>query len=273
MQLSRLCKFVVCFFLLPVFTSDLSDDDLVVTPLFMDALKPSVVRDLINGSDQITYLAFPAFSFDDDDDDELDEEEHRRFLWAAGRQRDHEVVIRLLQKNGGEDLLAEILEAFYQNGRPESQVDVVFFLDHCNSCREKSVANLLETMEKISNEAIVTEAVRLFELGGSHEINDMFLFMTEPLPVPRLVRRLNDDAASFAKLLLMAAGNRLRLGVRRLLQIPGAPQAIEWLTLYNQAHENEIEAELHYIATIAHEELSFYDTMLLRLCAIHDQVI
>jgi hypothetical protein len=268
MQLSRLCKFAACFSLFQIFASELSDEDLVVESLFRDAITARAVNDLTGGSPQITYLAFPSFSLDGDDG--MDGEDHRRFLWAAGKQRDIEVTIRLLQRSGGDDLLSEMLEAFYQNGRPESQVEPLFFLDHCNSCREQSSQNLLDFMVEVSDEAIVEEAIRLFELGLDHEINDVFLFMTEPLPVPRLVRRLRADMKLFAKTLFMSASNRLWMGAMRLLQMREAPLAVERLEQYNQAHGNEIEEELQYIAAIPRRDISFYDHMLLRLCAIYD---
>lgn len=199
-------------------------------------------------------------------DDAMDEEEHRRLMWAAGIAKDHRTAIRLLYRDGGERLLMEMHEAFNQCGKPECQAEALFFLNHCNCCRDQATNNVIDAMEKIREEAIVREGVRLFELGLDHEINDLYLFITQPAPVTRLIKRLHDNPEFFTRLLLTAVRSRLRMGVRRLLQMRGAAEAVEQLVLYNRMHRSVgIDDELEYIEAVRRADIQLYDNILSRL--------
>jgi hypothetical protein len=204
-------------------------------------------------------------------EDALSEVEHKRLLLVAGQAKDHRAAIRLLYKDGGERLLMAMHEAFNQSGKPEFQAEALFFLNHCNCCRDQATNNLIDAMGEIREEAIVQEGVRLFELGLEHDINDLYLFMTQPAPVTRLIKRLHENPEFFTRLLLTAVRSRLRMGVRRLLQMRGAAEAVEQLGLYSRMHRDvRIEDELEYIEEVRRADMCLHENILSRFNAIFD---
>jgi hypothetical protein len=126
-------------------------------------------------------------------------------------------------------------------------------------------------MGEIREEAIVQEGVRLFELGLEHDINDLYLFMTQPAPVTRLIKRLHENPEFFTRLLLTAVRSRLRMGVRRLLQMRGAAEAVEQLGLYSRMHRDvRIEDELEYIEEVRRADMCLHENILSLFNAIFD---